>query len=581
MKGDNQLHREMVQRRSLKMVAVQIFVVPGLVMVVNHCAKVGMPGGGPEDKTPPRIVGVVPAERSLRVDPWQPILISFSERMQVQSVTSNLLIVPAPKLPPKISWKKRSLIIQPTEPWHTNRTYTLTITSLATDERGNRLPNSATITFATGDRLDSGSVSGTVYSGWLPAEGVGVWLYHLIDTTELNPILIKPDYETFTGRGGTFQFSGLGDGIYRIFAVKDLNRDNLWNPDREPIGIARMDIVLDSLKRRLDSESLFLVQQDTTRFGLRHCWNLGPQIIRLEFSQPLHFRTIIDAGFFSVSDIARQELIRVRSVFTTTEISRTLFLLVDSLTSGRRYEVKVRDLHDENGKNLEPSSLSGQLTVLPEPSPEFQSVRTVPVPNENYFFATAPPEIIFNFPVQQFDSDSAFLLLDSIGQPARGAFVQKTPVSIAFAADNKVLQDGMDYRLRIDEKKISDIYGRRLGDSIRVIRFRTIAEESLGTVSGQVVAQASYQNTMAILQFIGLIGPQKIKSITTGIDSVYQVALLPGKYLLIASLDLNQNGHWDSGDGYRFAFSEPQIIYPDTVYVRARFETEQIKLEFK
>ncbi len=56
--------------------------------------------------------------------------------------------------------------------------------------------------------------------------------------------------------------------------------------------------------------------------------------------------------------------------------------------------------------------------------------------------------------------------------------------------------------------------------------------------------------------------------------------ILPGKYFLSGYMDLNHNQAFDLGLVNPYSPMEPFAVYPDTIYVRSRWETEGIELKF-
>jgi len=61
----------------------------------------------------------------------------------------------------------------------------------------------------------------------------------------------------------------------------------------------------------------------------------------------------------------------------------------------------------------------------------------------------------------------------------------------------------------------------------------------------------------------------------------FKFSVKPGKYVMSGYLDRDGNGKYDFGTLKPFKYSENYFNYPDTIRVRARFESAGIELHIK
>lgn len=102
--------------------------------------------------------------------------------------------------------------------------------------------------FATGDVLDSLSISGKVKNGYSKD-------FDLEKDKEVIAILIPTSQDTIFGKkkasyytnvdsSGNFQFNNLREDSYRVYALKDINGDKIYNGNDEWIGFQQDSIQL-------------------------------------------------------------------------------------------------------------------------------------------------------------------------------------------------------------------------------------------------------------------------------------------------------------------------------------------------
>jgi len=535
--------------------------------------------------TPPQILEVLPANNSLNVDLSSRITITFSKPMNKEKTEQSIFITPVPESPFKFKWKKNSLILEPSKPLEKDRTYVINIGTNAQDMHNNKLEKSYSFAFSTGQKLDSGSISGRAFFQSKAEKGVSIWTYPLSKNKDTNPKVDKPEYATLSGQNGEYTLSYLAKDVYRLFAVKDLNNDLLWEPDKEPLGVTTKDLNLTQ-----DSLSFFnidfeLVLRDTTAPQLVGCQSLDKKNVRLEFDEPMSARGLYEKENYRIlSDSIPGESLKVELAYTRGDEYQRVYLVTDEM-SKRKYRVIVQNLTDLYGNKLDQKFnewvFEGTESVDKSP---LKIVSTSPQNGDVNVLLDTPVKLFFEKPPETTSVEKGFLLADTTGQKVEGNLQWKTPTCLFFAS-SKLLQGKMKYQLTLE--KIADLWGNPFvafdleADTSFKLVFSTVDPDTLSSLSGRV-ENLSQSKGEILIDLKKLEKPELSyeKRLKEPGDFKFE-SVFPGKYNLKAYLDLNGNGILDLGKPLPFEPAEPEIFYPDTLNLRPRWETEGVILRFK
>jgi len=172
-------------------------------------------------------------------------------------------------------------------------------------------------------------------------------------------------------------------------------------------------------------------------------------------------------------------------------------------------------------------------------------------------------------------------LVDSAQIKIMGKGEWEIPNTFVFSPDS-LLFGRMKYMIKLSGKEILDLLGNiSLIDSIFGSSFVTLDPDTLGSVSGKVEIEEEDDSATVVLTLWSLDQDKLLYQITTHRSGLFLFErVLPGKYFLSGYLDLNEDENLTLGEPELFSPSEPFLIYPDTIYVRSRWETEGIGLKF-
>lgn len=214
-----------------------VAAVLGPLLFAPSCANTTeSPTGGKKDTIPPYITDIVPLPGSTGVPvKGATITFTFNEYVVVKE-PRNIFLSPPQVKAPKHRLKGKNLVVYFEDKLDSNTTYTLTFTdAIADNNEGNKFPG-YTYVFSTGSRIDSMMITGTVENcnTLNPVKGATVLLYR--DLTDSAVFLRRPYAAVKTDDWGFFALPFIADTSYRLYAIKDENNNNIYDPDTELIG---------------------------------------------------------------------------------------------------------------------------------------------------------------------------------------------------------------------------------------------------------------------------------------------------------------------------------------------------------
>ncbi len=194
------------------------------------------PSGGKKDTIPPLIIDIKPLPGAVGVPlTGASFVFTFNEYVTIKTPGNIFLSPPQPR-PPKARLRGKSLVVSFEEPLDPDMTYTLSFTDAIADaNEGNMFPG-YTYVFSTGSQIDSMMMTGTVVdcNTLAPVKGATVLLHK--DLADSAVFLHRPYAAVKTDDWGYFVLPFIQDTLYRLYAIKDANTDNLYDPETESIA---------------------------------------------------------------------------------------------------------------------------------------------------------------------------------------------------------------------------------------------------------------------------------------------------------------------------------------------------------
>lgn len=228
----------------------------------TRCANIVPPSGGPRDSLPPVLLQVTPADSSLHFKSKKVTFI-FDEYVELDNVNDKLIVSPTLKRPPVVLAKLHTVTLEIKDTLKPNTTYTFNFADAIRDINERNIAADFQYVVSTGDYLDSLQVSGHLIdaeNGRVDSN-VAVMLYR-----ELSDSIVskeKPVYYAKTKGDGSFRFKNIAPGDYKVFALKEEDRDLQYNQPTEMIAFLEQPIVLTD-KNLADVNLLLFMETDST-----------------------------------------------------------------------------------------------------------------------------------------------------------------------------------------------------------------------------------------------------------------------------------------------------------------------------
>lgn len=214
------------------------YFIPIFILIGAGCANITAPTGGKKDTTPPKRLSISPAD-SLKNTRIKRLELTFNEYINVTDAAKEVQISPLLSIQPTVTGLGKKVVVKIADTLlEENTTYRISFGSSIRDLHENNPYPAYTYVFSTGSYFDSLQLSGSVINagtGLTDSGGVTIMLYN---ATENDSAVVrhKPKYITKSNASGAFTFKGLPKKDFRIYAVKDINENLIYDGSSEMIG---------------------------------------------------------------------------------------------------------------------------------------------------------------------------------------------------------------------------------------------------------------------------------------------------------------------------------------------------------
>ncbi len=224
------------------------------------------PNGGPRDTAAPKMLNKDKVDSLLNFRGGK-IELVFDEYFKLQDLQSNFDISPLTIKTPRITIKKKSLIIElPDSLLESNTTYHLSFGDAIRDRRENNAYKNLQLVFSTGSFFDSMQLAGQVFDANTGTpDSLKILLYpeNMPDSQLLKQ---RPLYVS-SATNGQFMFNGLPAKRFKIAALKDKNANYLYDTKGEKIAFLNEQITIGTLDSSLILYSFLEPNMQDTSIG--------------------------------------------------------------------------------------------------------------------------------------------------------------------------------------------------------------------------------------------------------------------------------------------------------------------------
>jgi hypothetical protein len=528
------------------------------------------PPGGEVDKVPPTIVYSYPENGAINFTENE-IEIGFSEYVNKRNMSEAFFISPLIEGQPNYSWTNKTVYIQLPDSLKDNTTYSIIIGTEITDaNNNNKMVEPFTLTFSTGSKIDSGSIAGRVYAD--KADGTLIFAYK-VDSLMPNIYKTKPFYLSQINEKGNFKFSGLGDGEYLLYAVKDEFKDLVYNIGNDLLGIPFSKTVISQNKRNVIGVNYLLQKEDTLAPNISNVTMTDRNHIITEFSEALD-SSKIDVNNFSIVDSTTNKQYPIKYWYRTNSKKHEYVLCIsDSLAIDNSLYLLSTEVYDKKGNKLERALTSFIASDNPDTNViKVGKVQSTIIDNK-IDYANPSFFIEFTDAFDQTNIDKSILLYDkdSLNIPIK--IKRMNDVKYELTTD-KILKQNSNYKLHINLKYLSDLAGNNI-DTIIVREMKTTSDLDFSGVSGLVKSDSkSVQVVLKSLEQKSVLKQAKMDQ-----NSTFKFEkVTPGKYLIWAYEDEDSSGNYSYGKLEPFKYSEYFGYYPDTLNLRARWPVGDVEI---
>jgi len=520
-----------------------------IVFLLGGCAQIVAPSGGPKDDIPPKVLSMVPENYSTNFGSGK-IVITFDEYVSIKNTRDQVIISPPLQTWPDFSIQKKSLIIRLMDPLMANTTYTINLGEAVKDiTEGNPLTDNM-IVFSTGDYIDSAAVSGNVTNAFdlKSAENATVMLYQ--STSDSVPMKEKPNYFSRTDKDGNFEIKNIKPGPYKLFVLKEENKNFIYDAPSESVAFV---------------DSLIFI--DTTRLDLHlNLFQELPKEHRISswsFSHPGRLLIMLNkpCNSVSVENIKPED-----DSWNYTEFSRrkdTITYWNNGSKSGDTLTVIVR----VNGDILDTLDLTYELKKNEEGKriPLGLKSNVVPLRLFNLYDDLV---IQGGFPVEKIDT-SGWVFVEAADTVLFESVIIDHPSKVII---KRKWKEGADYKVMIPQGAFTDYFGNK--NDTNLIMFKSQISDHYGILKLSFNLGERDEKIPMIVQLLNE-SDKEYKRFRITQDTIIQLNhALPSKYKLKAIFDANGNGEWDTGN-YLEGIQPERVIYDSQIIeLRSNWEVD-------
>lgn len=204
-------------------------------ILFSHCANIVPPSGGPKDTLAPVLVGATPDDSTLHFKAKK-VTFSFNEYVELDNIFDKLIVSPTLKRTPVVTAKLRTVTMVIKDTLEENTTYTFNFSDAIRDINERNPIQDFQYVISTGSYLDSLQLRGFIINAETgkPDSNVSVMMYrHTQDSVVSKE---KPVYFARSRGNGSFWFKNMAPGDYKLFALKEEDKDLQYNQPNELIA---------------------------------------------------------------------------------------------------------------------------------------------------------------------------------------------------------------------------------------------------------------------------------------------------------------------------------------------------------
>lgn len=491
---------------------------------IISCANMVSPNGGLKDEAAPILVKAKPQNLTTNFK-GKKIELTFNEYINLKDIQTQLIVSPG-DVNAEVKKAGKVLTIELDNTPQDSATYIINFGDAISDYTENNISKDFKYIFSTADVIDSLKISGRIVDA-IKKEIVKDVIVCLYNTYEDSVVYKrKPDYTVRSNETGSFLFTNLKAGKYKLFLIKEENNNKIFDSQEEEIGF--IDTLIDLKENNKLNELILFIEKPLQRKLINK--GISYQKVELLFNKKNNIQlTDLDKSIDTVIYSKNKDSILV--YYSSMPDTSYLFLTENN---------KIDTVKIKFSKSAKKSDLN----------------------------IAAEPKIIGNNVIIKSNDLFDLNQLDSL-------ILQEDSINVKFnltktSYNNFVLNYKFDleknYILKISDSVFKSYQGSYNKEIYSRITF--FKEEELGTLKINEVEN----NT--IYELMNERNEIVRRTIITDEESINYKNLFPGSYRLRIISDTNKNGIWDTGNYLQKLQPEKIIYYNNPIKIRANWDLE-------
>lgn len=561
--------------------------------LTTSCANQGVgPAGGPKDTIPPTILSCSPVPFETNFS-GKDIAITFDEYVVADKLNEEMIVSPPLGKKPTVSTKGKTLLIRFEEELIKDRTYSFDFGEAIKDyNEGNKYPR-LRLVFSTGSQRDSLQISGYIYNAQtLEPEANALATLYSTDNDSLFKTL-KPDFIARTDEKGFFLFDNLPAGNFKLFGIKDSDRNYFFSNSSEQIAFC--DSTLTPTVSFVEKIDTILTENDT--IISKGYVEYMPQNIQL---------LLFEDDFYSQYLSAFKRVSADQCIFTFNEpVSDSIEIsLIDTQGAANNFEVEYSAKRDTislwftDSINCKKDTVFLSITYMASDTLNSMSSKTdtlrMIAPKKPATKAKTDSiqyfNLLTNIGSSAFDLNKTLSIeapspIESIGQNVfklMQAVNDSVNEAVTFSLkkdENSSRKYSLLFDLKPDTKYLLEVDSGMIKtySGLYNAGFSTKFETQKKDYYGSLVINMQNANGPGILRLVKNDKTETIikELIVSDLSKPFTLGFLsPGTYLVKYIEDSNGNGEWDSG-------MLAERIHPEAVYYLQKEITIKSNWEMK
>lgn len=564
------------------------------VVTLHACANRGLgPEGGPKDETPPSVLKSMPANKALNINKGK-VEITFDENINVLKASENVIISPPQRDMPDIKSYGKTVTVQLNDTLMPNTTYSINFGDAIVDNNESNPLRNYFFAFSTGNEIDTMQIAGTLIDArnLNPTPGVTVGIYDdLSDTVFMKKPFLRISRTDDMGR---FTVPNVRNGMYRVYALTDANRDNFYQPG-EALAFTP-SVFTTSLENYMRSDTIWkdsitvdtimtvpairylpddvvlrYFKDETTRQYLVKSERTVPHRISMFFNTVAN--KLPEIKPLNVTDWDNKILIQKNERLD----SLTYWFTDSTLIKNDTISLEVKYMKSDSAFQLKPQTdtinfimrkVKGRVApkTPQKPKKDFLAVNANLSPQ---FDVYNPITLSFDVPLKSFDTTKVFFyqLKDTIKTALKFRLEKSDSIGMKYVIRHKWIPE-TSYRLEIDSAAIFSLYDQFNNKYKGELKVKSLDEYS------SIKLQLANFEPSAVLQVLDK-NDQVVRTAPAQPKGTLIEYLTPGDYFIRMFLDRNGDGKWTTGSYLSSRQPEEVYYYPKKLKLIKNWEFEE------